>query len=148
MRIGMRKGWLLVLLVVFWSAAVLAQDYEKHWHQKWHQRWHGQQEVEQQGTAKEKGMMEHKRGSWKDKGMMNKHMMGCPMMMPSSPKGISPKTLRERAQMMREMAQEMETMAQKMEKGEVSQEEWDAFRAKIRKKCPMHHEMMTPHRSN
>ncbi len=112
----MRKGWFLVLLVVFWSATVLAQGYERRWPQRWHQKWHGPAEVEQQGTTKEKGMMEHEMGPGKgmmERGMMGQGMMNCPMMMPSSPKGVSPKMLRERAQMMREMAQEMEAMAQK-----------------------------------
>ncbi len=71
-------------------------------------------------------------------GMDHQGMKGCPMMLPSSPKGVSPQMLRKRAQMMRErarmmeeMAQEMEKMADKMAKGKVSQEEWDQFRQKM-----------------
>ncbi len=68
-------------------------------------------------------------------GMMRHDMMGCPMMMPSSPRGVSPEMLRERAKMMREMAQEMEAIAKRMESGNITQEEWSKFREDLWKKC-------------
>ncbi len=109
----MKKYWLFfALAVVFLSAGVWAQRHGGNQHQ--------------QGTYHGHGMMGYHHGHG---------MMGCPMMMPASPKGVSPEMLRERAQMMREMAQEMEDMAEKMESGRVTQEEWSRFREDMWQKC-------------
>ncbi|RUM87222.1 MAG: hypothetical protein DSZ24_06655 [Thermodesulfatator sp.] len=116
----MRK--MLLLFLVVWGLAFTGnlgaqggEHYEKRWHQGAGSS--GPRVMEGQGMQGQR--------------IMKPGMRFCPLMMPASPKGISPQLLRKRAQMMREIARMMEEMARKMESGKVSQEEWDQFRHRM-----------------